>query len=425
MPKKMVTGQGAAGGGLGATALPTWQATGLSLAVIVGHILNGWGAVVFGLLSVGVIWTLHRLHAHAPGARTTADLIASAPGAAPARAIVVVQFVAYVLIGAYTAKTIASIALVMMTQQDAMTPDWWGPTLAVAAAAVGSFLVAALPTRLLAPAVTVLAAFGVLVFFYVALAVIARMLSGTAPVEPVMEIGATPAAAEWGPAALLVSLAIAFTGFEIPTTVSDRLKSVGRPLGVAMALATLCAALAWVATNLASAGEFRYDAADLVLIAAQLFGHTGNLWLLGATIAQAVAALLVLIWGATRVVRPPVPHSPLPLAVTAVVTTLLALALSFDWAGAAGRLWGVAGILLFVVYLAAAQANSRSDDSNTTAWAVFALTGVVLVVVVFLHGATDGWWPVAIAAAIVVAAAAVGQMGPLRQSGKPNNLMTP
>ena len=65
---------------------------------------------------------------------------------------------------------------------------------------------AALPTRLLAPAVTVLAAFGVLVFFYVALAVIARMLSGTAPVEPVMEIGATPAAAEWGPAALLVSL---------------------------------------------------------------------------------------------------------------------------------------------------------------------------------------------------------------------------
>ena len=83
MPKKMVTGQGEAGGGLGATALPTWQATGLSLAVIVGHVFNGWGAVVFGLLSVGVIWTLHRLHAHAPGARSTADLIASAPGPRP------------------------------------------------------------------------------------------------------------------------------------------------------------------------------------------------------------------------------------------------------------------------------------------------------------------------------------------------------
>ena len=62
MPKKMVTGQGEAGGGLGVTALPTWQATGLSLAVIVGHVFSGSGAIVFGLLSVGVIWTLHRLH---------------------------------------------------------------------------------------------------------------------------------------------------------------------------------------------------------------------------------------------------------------------------------------------------------------------------------------------------------------------------
>ena len=57
MPKKMVTGQGEAGGGLGVTALPTWQATGLSLAVIVGHVFSGSGAIVFGLLSVGVIWT--------------------------------------------------------------------------------------------------------------------------------------------------------------------------------------------------------------------------------------------------------------------------------------------------------------------------------------------------------------------------------
>jgi len=283
-----------------------------------------------------------------------------------------------------------------------------------------------MPTRVLAPVVTVLAAFGLLVFFYVSLAVIAKTAAGTAAIEPACSMGAIAAPTEWGPAALLVSLAIAFAGFEIPTAASHRLRSISRPLAYAMALVVLCATLAWVATNMATAGDFRYNAGDLTQVAAALFGMTSGFWLLlAATMVQAVAALLVLIWGATRVVRPPVPHSPLPLAVTAVVTTLLALALSFDWAGAAGRLWGVAGILLFVVYLAAAQANSRSDDSNTTAWAVFALTGVVLVVVVFLHGATDGWWPVAIAAAIVVAAAAVGQMGPLRQSGKPNNLMTP
>ena len=409
MPKKMVTGQGAAGGGLGATSLPLWHATGLSLAVIVAHVLNGWGAIVFGLFSAAVIWTLHRLHRHAPEARTTAGLIASAPKAAPAAAIVVVQFVAYVLIGAYTAKTVASMALVITTPADATSiPGWWGPTLAVAVAAVAAVLVAALPTRLLAPTVTALAAFGLLVIFYVALALIARILSGTSPVDPVVQIGATPAAAEWGPAALLVSLAIAFAGFEIPTTVNDRLRSVGRPLGVAMALVTVCAGLAWVAANLASAGEFRYDAADFILVAAQLFGDTANMWLLGAILAQAVAALLVLIWGATRVIRPSDTYSLRPLALTAAVTTVLALAVSFDWGGAAGRLWGVAPILLFVVYLAAAHANSQLDDSDTTAWAVFALTGIVLVVVVFLNGVSHGWWPLAIAAAVAVTGVAVG-----------------
>ena len=404
MPKKMVVGQGEAGGGLGVTALPTWQATGLSLAVIVGHVFNGSGAILFGLLSVGVIWTLHRLHTHAPGSRTTADLIASVSGAAPAPAIAIIQFVAYVLIGAYTAKGIASMALIWMTGPDTTIPDWSGPGLAVTAAVVGAVLVGALPTRLLAPAVTVLAAFGLLVFFYVALAVIARVLSGTAPVQPAMDLGVTPAAAEWGPTALLISLAIAFAGFEIPTTASDRLRSVRRPLGGAMALVTLCAALAWIATNIGTAGEFRYDAGNLVMVAAQMFGDAGSQWLLAATVAQAVAALLVLVWGAMRIVRRPATVSPVPLATTVVAMALLVLAISFDWGGASAKLWGVAGILLLVVYVAAAQANSRLDDSNTTAWAVFALMGLVLVVVVFLMGASDGWWPPGIA--IVIAAAA-------------------
>jgi hypothetical protein len=172
-----------------------------------------------------------------------------------------------------------------------------------------------------------------------------------------------------------------------------------------MALATLCAALAWVATNLASTGEFRYDAADLVLIAGQMFGGTGTLWLLAAAIAGAVAALLVLIWGATRVVQPPVAGSVLPLTVTAVVTGLLVLAISFSWGDAAAHLWGVAGILLLGVYVAAAQANSRLDDENSTAWAVFALMAMVFVVAVFLMGASQGWWPSGIAIAIVAAAA--------------------
>jgi uncharacterized membrane protein HdeD (DUF308 family) len=79
--------------------------------------------------------------------------------------------------------------------------------------------------------------------------------------------------------------------------------------------------------------------------------------------------------------------------------------MSFGWGDAAANLWGVAGILLLVVYVAAAQANSRLNDTSTTAWAVFALMAIVLVVVAFLKGASEGWWPSGIAAAITAAAA--------------------
>lgn len=386
--------------------MPTWQVTGLSLAVLVGHVLNGSGALVFGLVSVGVIWTLHRLHAQAPASRTIADLIASVPGAAPARAVSLIQFAAYVLIGAYAANGGAGMALMGLTEPGEAVPAWWAPAMVVIVVAVAAVLAAALPTRLLLPVVTVLAGFGLLVIFYVALAVIASVASGTAPIEPLMGLGKTPAATEWGPAALVVSLAITLAGFEIPTTVSDRLRSVSRTLGGAMALVTLCVVTAWVAANMGSTGEFRYDAGDLVEIAPEMLGESARMWLLAATIAQGVAAVLVLVWGATRVFRPAVAHSPVPFVATPVVMGVLALILSGGWVDAWTKLWGVGGILLFVIYLAAAQANSRLDDSSTTAWALFALMGVALVVIVFLKGVGQGWWPIVIAAVIVAASAA-------------------
>lgn len=383
--------------------LPTWQAAGLSLAVIVGDVFKGAGALAFALLSVGVIWTLHRLHTNATAPRSTADLIASVPGAVPASAIRVIQFSAYAVMGAYAAAIVTGMALVWFNDPK----DWWGPALSVTAVAVAAALVAALPTRLLAPVATVLAAFSLLVFFYLALAVIARVASGTAPIAPSMGLGSVPAPTDWGPAALLVALAIALAGFEIPTTVSDRLRSVGRPLGCAMAVTTLCAATALVAANMGTTGEFRYDAGDLVEIATEMFGETANPWFLAATMSQAVAALLVLMWGTTRAIRPaPGDHSFRPLMTAAAVTGALVLALSTGWADAGSKLWGVGALLLLVVYAAAAHANSRLDDANTTAWAWFAVMGIVLVAVVFLTGLDGGWWPIGIAAVIVGAAAA-------------------
>jgi hypothetical protein len=402
-----VTGHDEPVGWFGAAPIPTWQAAGLSLAVIAGHVLSGSGALVFGLLSIAVIWTLHRLHARAPGSRTTADLIASVPGAAPAGAISAIQFVAYVLTGAYAARSVAAVALLWLTGPDFPVPEWLGPALAVAVVTVAAMLVAAVPTRALAPVVTVLAAVGLLVYFYVALAVIAKMASGTAPIEPPFDIGATAASAEWGTAALLVSLAVVFAGFEIPTAVSYRLRSVTRPLGFAVALVALCATMAWVAVNMGTTGDFRYDAVELVPLAAQLFGQQGGLWpTLAATIAEALAAVLVLTWGAMRVARPSRTGSPLPFAATAVTTMVLAFAVSDGWADAGAKLWGVAALLLLVVYVLAAQANSRLNNFSTAAWALFALMGLVLAVVAFLIGVSQSWWPVGIAVVILAAAAA-------------------
>lgn len=281
-----------------------------------------------------------------------------------------------------------------------------GLALTVGATVMAALIVAALPTRLLAPVATVLAVFGLLVYFYVGLAVIARVASGAPPVQPIIDLGTTPSIEEWGPVALLLSLAVMFVGFEIVTAVSDRLTSVRKPLGLTIAATALCATVAWVAANVGSTTEFRYDAADLVLIVTEMFGDSGTLWLLAATITQAVAALLVVVWGATRVIRPADGYSPMPLVITTVAIGVLGLVIAADWLDAGTKFWGVAGVLLLIVYVLAAQANSRLDDSSTTAWALFALMGVVLAVFVFVKGAIDGWWPIGIAAVIVAAAVA-------------------
>jgi hypothetical protein len=403
--------------------IPTWQAAGLSLAVLVGHVLIGSGALVFGVLSIGVIWALHRLHGRAPESRTTAELIASVPGTAPARAVSVIQFAAYVVIAAYAARTVASIALIWLSSPEVTFPEWSQAALAVAVVAIASVGVGAMPTRVLAPVVTALAVFGLLVFFYVSLAVIAKVASGAAPIQPMFEMGATAAPTEWGPAALVVSLAIAFAGFEIPTVASHRLRSVGRPLGYAMALVVLCATLAWVATNMATTGDFRYNAGDLTQVATAMFGFASGFWLLlAATMAQAVAALLVLIWGAARVVRSARGPGVLPLVAAGVAATVVAALVAGGWADAGSKLWGVGGLLLLVVYSLAAQANSRLDDSSTAAWALFAVAGVVVAAVVILKGLAEGWWPVGVAAVILAAAAAWAVKRPEPPAPRPHPL---
>ena len=103
------------------------------------------------------------------------------------------------------------------------------------------------------------------------------------------------------------------------------------------------------------------------------------------------------------------------LAVTAAAIALLAAVMCRGWGEVPAKLWGVAGILLMVVYLAAAHANSRLDQDNTAAWVVFALMGLALaaavVAVLSGEGVGGGLWPVAIAAIIVAGAVAAERKG--------------
>jgi hypothetical protein len=416
MPKRMVSG-----GGLGEDQhlLPGWQAAGLALAVAGTHLLVGSGAVAFAVLSTGIIWILHRLHVNAPASRSTADLIGSVLGAAPARAVGVVQASAYILVGAFSAKSVATLVLTWTPDPVAASRGWLWPVAAVAAAGVAGVVVAWLPIKALASFVTALTAFGLLVYFYIAVAVLAKVYSGTAPVE----IGSPAAYSKLGVIGIVIPLALVMVGFEIPTTASDRLRSVARPLGWAMSLIALGAATTWAATNVGSSGSFRYDGSDLVYVAVEMFGGPSSMWMLAASAALGSAALIVLMWGATRVAAAALPGGTPGVLVATVITTLLAVVLCRDWGDASSKLWGVAAILLVIVYLLAAQANSRLDDSSTTAWALFALLGVVLAVAVFVTGAVDGWWPVGIAAVIAGIAAAVAASS--RQSGNPNSLTTP
>ncbi len=398
MPKRMISG-----GGFGADLLPGWQATGLALAAVGSHVLNGSGVLAFALLSVGVIWVLHRLRESAPESRTTADLIGSVLGPAPARGVSVIQYIAYILLAAYTARNVGLLSLTWTADPVAASSGWLWPASAMAAAGVAGMLVAWLPTKILAPVVTAMATIGLLVYFYVALAVLAKIYSGTAPVEDLT----SPTSSAWGAIGILIPLALALVGFEIPTTASDRLRSVARPLGWAMTLVALSAATMWAAANVGTSGVVRYDAEGLIWVVSQMFPDSTGLLMLIASVALSLAALLVLMWGATRIAPPPIPgEAPGVLLVTAA-TAVLAIAMCRGWGDVSAKLWGVAGILLLIVYLLAAQAYSRLDDGSTAAWALFAFTGIVVGVVVFMTGTADSWWPVGIAAAIAALAVAI------------------
>jgi hypothetical protein len=115
-----------------------------------------------------------------------------------------------------------------------------------------------------------------LVYFYVALAAIARVATGTVPqptggVAPQSGIAAST---------LLITLGLALLGVEAVTTLNARVNSMIRPIGSAIAVIALCAATGWVAVALTSGvAGLAFDESQIVLLASNLFADAGSLWL--------------------------------------------------------------------------------------------------------------------------------------------------
>jgi hypothetical protein len=137
------------------------------------------------------------------------------------------------------------------------------------------------------------------VYFYIALAVLAKVLAGTAPVETGTSAWTSVAAG----ATTIIFLGLAAVGFELPTTAGNRSRSVAAPLGWALGAMGAFAALTLLATNLGATGGFRLEATDLSVIVLEMFGDSGVLWMIAGGAALWAAALLALTWAVLRVAR--------------------------------------------------------------------------------------------------------------------------
>lgn len=399
------------------TGLPNWRATGLSLAVVGSAAFNGVGALGAAAIAAVVIYALVRLHRHAPQSPSTGDLVGSTLGPAAARFTSLIQLAAYVILGAGAAIALGLQPLAYSEDIVATLSGWWWPAWSVAITIIAAAVVAMLPTRTLGAVTAVLAAAGLLVFVYLALAIVARVAAGTDPVP----FGSTGSASTLLVVTAVIPLGLGLVGFEAATAASGRLRSVGRPLGAAVGVAALCAATVLLATNVGSTGGFHYDATNFSLIIMEFFGTSGRYWLIAGTVSLGSAAVLALMWAATRTAGRVFGVGLATSILTAALTGALAVVLCRFHDTGGGTLLTAAALLLLLLYVVIAEANSRLQGSQAATQTPRVLMVVVLGAVVLIplranDFVIEALWPVAVTAVIVGVAALLGGVG---RSGQP------
>jgi hypothetical protein len=258
-----------------------------------------------------------------------------------------------------------------------------------------------------------------LVYFYLALAVVTLIAAGHKPHYYSISMPATPHV-NYGPADVLLAASLG-VGFEVVTTVNRDVRSVGRSMGLAFALT---AGIAVMVAAAASPRLFRSipmpcDEPFPSLVGAYL-GNAG-VWLLFGNLAFGCAAPLVLTLGAVRVAQRLAEQFDLPvqegarLAGVVGVVGLLVI-VEWLWAGfaASSRLGAVGALLLRAAYACAAHACARiqsappriaAEAARLFMWVLVA--GIVVIVLVRSRNDAAGWWTVGIGGGVLLAAAAI------------------
>jgi hypothetical protein len=399
-----------------ATALRTWQAAGMALAAGGVAASRGSGAVAAVVALSPMVWAFGRLHRHAPSAGSTSDLIAKVLGVRTGLFTGLIQLAGYVLLAIGFARSLGyAVTLLLVQDVESALTSWWWPAWSVAVAILAAALTYFCRTRLIVSIAAILAAAGILMYFYVAISAIARVATGTVP-QPT---GGVAPQSGLSTSAVLIALGLTLLGVEAVTTMNARVRSGSRPIGSAIAVIALCAATGWVAVALAYDTALAFDVSQMVLLASDLFADAGSLWLLASSLTLGSAALLAITIAAVRVasrLTQQISRRSRVGTVTidiAVVTSILIVVTTKDWGGAGSKLAGVAPLLLIAVYVVAAEANSRLPGSSDAAMVLrvfmptLAVVGVVLVPLSYYEFDAESLWPVALTATTVAVAALV------------------
>lgn len=416
MPKKPLRAPANPESGPEGPLLGAWRAAGLSMAVIASAAVYGLGALLGAAVVLPVIYALTRLRAHAPHARSTAELIGATLGPRAGFAAGVIQLLAYLALAAKFAITLGAVVLLHFSSGDdpATVVSWLPVGALVAAVAVGA-VVCWTSTRTVASVAALLVIAGLLVCVYLAVAVTARVAAGDVAV--VIGTAATPTQVS----GQLVDFGLGMVGVELVTVRVARIAAPGRSMSLAVAVVTGAAVALWVGDHQAVAGPWRWTAKHLSEAVPEFYADAGWMWMAAGGIALAAAAALASGWAAVRaaaglaVTRAATPNAGLRVAVVGLVAAMAAVLSAHGVRDVATIAFGAATLLLVVLYVSVTEANSRIPDDSVVAWWVrlivpaLGLVAVVKPVVIAHFAAVEVATVIAATLGVCAAVAAASQ----------------